>query len=197
MHIEQAVRATISLVLPHRAIRLPETPIEALQTVAIDVGKALLENGEKAEQTGAAIVEVADGAAGSVNAYAHVLDLTKSLSFSFPFLQSSPSEATPLDAVAWYFNKQTDGFIAMQNTTDSPVVVVPTLLFSGKRVNLGTKRLQAHEAVTIQLPRLGNKGPDGQQAVGVRVEHNGQPGSVLAQGWVMDEAIGFSTPFTF
>jgi hypothetical protein len=196
-HLEQVAGVTVSLVLPQRTIRLPETRLDAQQTVAIDVERALLENGEKVEQAGAAFIDVEDGATGSISAYAQVLDVSNSLSFSFPFMQGGASDATPLDAVAWYFSPRTDAFIALQNTTDAVVIATPAVQFSGNWVNLGKRRLQAHEAVTLQLPRFPSKTPSGQQALAVRVAHNSQPGSVVAQGWVEDAAIGFSAPFTF
>lgn len=87
VHITQAVLAKVSLILDHRTIALPDTFVDSLQTVSVDVEKALRESGERTEQSGGAAIDFEAESAGAINAYAQVLDTTRSLSFSFPFMQ--------------------------------------------------------------------------------------------------------------
>src|SRR5262249_43244167 len=181
-----------------RTIALPELDVDALQTVAIDVGQSLLDNHQQPEASGAAAIDFEAESAGAVNAYAQVLNTPKSLAFTFPFMQDGAPAAGPLDAVAWYYSSSAEGFVALQNTTESEKIAVPTLFFSGKETRLDPVRLGPHLAATVKLPLLaaGSSRPK-THAAGVRVEYNGEPGSVVAQGWVADEAIGFSNPFGF
>ena len=58
VHIDQSIKATVSLILPRRTIALPQTHIGPLQTVSIEVGKALLDRGEKLGQTGGAVIDL-------------------------------------------------------------------------------------------------------------------------------------------
>jgi hypothetical protein len=78
-HVVQPIMAKVSLTLGNNSITLPEAFVDSLQTVAIDVEGALIENGETAEKSGGAIIEFEAVSAGSVNAYAQVLDTTRSL----------------------------------------------------------------------------------------------------------------------
>jgi hypothetical protein len=118
VHIEQAVSATLLLVLDHRTIILPAVHIEPMETISIDVAKTLAENGEWTEQSGGATIQFDAESAGQVGAYAHVIDATRSLAFSFPFSSDGSKAAGPLEAVGFYYSKNTDGFIALQNTTE-------------------------------------------------------------------------------
>jgi hypothetical protein len=202
VHIERAVTTRLSLVLDHRTITLALTHIEPLQTISIDVAKALAENGEKTEQSGGATIDFEAESAGQINAYAQILDTTRSLGFSFPFSPDGSSAPGPLEAVALYYGKNTDAFIAFQNTTDKEAIALPTVFVSGRVITLGKKPLKPHEAATIKLPSVDRSSAtsspvEGPQSVGVRVEYEGNPGAVVAQGWVMDERIGFSAPFSF
>jgi hypothetical protein len=69
---------------------------------------------------------------------------------------------------------------------------------SGQAVNLGQKNLKPQQALTIKLPSLTNlERGRGVRSAGLRVEYGGSPGSVVAQGWMVDAHIGFSFPVAF
>ena len=198
VHVTQALTARVSLVLDHRTVALPDIFVDSLQTVALDVKKALIETGQNPEQSGGAVIDFEAESAGAVNAYAQVLDTNRSLSFSFPFMQDGAPASGPLDAVAWYYNRNTNASIALQNTTDTKTTVTLTIFVSGRAISLGKRQLNPHETTKIKLPSpegLGNA--HGPRSAGVRVEYEGKPGAVIAQGWIADESIGFSAPFAF
>lgn len=198
LHIEQAVTARLSLVLDHRTITLPPTQIDPLQTVSIDVARALADNGEKFAQAGGATIEFDAESAGQVGAYAHVLDTARSLSFSFPFTSDGSSAPGPLEAVSWYYSRTTDAFVALQNTTDKEASALPTIFVSGRSIGLGKKQLKPHETAIIKVPSLEiSPSTEGPRTIGVRIEYTGDAGAVVAQGWAIDERIGFSAPFSF
>lgn len=103
-----------------------------------------------------------------------------------------------LDAVAWYNSKNTDAFISLQNITEKETKAALTIFVSGRAIRLGKRPLKPHEVVAIKLPSSEGIGNETTQSVaGVRVESPGRPGTVVTQGWVIDEARGFSAPFTF
>jgi hypothetical protein len=113
-------------------------------------------------------------------------------------MQDAASASQPLDGVAWYHSQNTDAFIALQNTTQEEITALPTLFVFGQVISLGKRQLKSHEAVNIKIPPtkgVGNK--DRSYSAGVRIEYDGQPGAIVAQGWVIDERIGFSAPFAF
>ncbi len=198
VHFTQSVIAKVSLILDHRIIALPDTLIDSLQTVSIDVKKALLDSGERAEQSGGTVIDFEAESAGAINAYAQVLDTVRSLSFSFPFVEDGAPASGPLDAVAWYYSKSTDALVALQNTTDEEAAASVTIFVSGQPIDLGTRQLKPHEVVAVKLPSLGELGnKEGLASAGVRVAYEGKPGAVVIQGWILDESIGFSAAFAF
>lgn len=104
----------------------------------------------------------------------------------------------PLDGVAWYHSENVDAFVALQNTTETATTVIPTILISGEAISLGRRQLKAYEAVTIKLPSPKFNGDKNDlHSAGVRIEHDGSLGAVVAQGWLLDKRIGFSTTFAF
>lgn len=202
VHIEQAVSATLSLVLDGRTITLPPTQIDPMQTISIDVTNALADSGEKLDQSGGATIDFEGESAGQLNAAAHVLDSAASLGFTFPFSPDGSTISGSLEGVAFYYGKNTDGFIALQNTTEKETAALPTIFVSGREISLGRKPLKPGEAATIKIPSLedlsaASPPTAGPQGVGVRIEYEDNPGAVVAQGWTMDEAIGFSAAFSF
>jgi len=198
VQINRALTAKVSLILNHRTITLPQTRVDSLRTIAIDVAKELANRGERVEQSGGAIIDFEAQSAGGVRAYAQVLDTIKGISFTFPFMLDGSSAPGPLEAVAWYPSNNTDAFIALQNTTEMTTAATATLFVSGRAISLGQRQLKPREVVTIKLPSPEGLGTNnGPHSAGVRVEYDGNPGAVVAQGWVVDERIGFSAPFTF
>jgi hypothetical protein len=131
-----AVRVRLSLILKHRTIILAEKEIDAAQTISVDVSQELIANSERAEQEGGAVIDYTANSAGGVNAWGQVVNETRSLSFSFSFLPDGSRHGGPLDAVAWYFDRDTDAFVSLQNTTDDFVRVKPTVLLTDSRAQL-------------------------------------------------------------
>src|ERR1700730_10576894 len=206
VQIKKAITARLSLILDRRTVTLSPIRIDALQTVAINLSQALARKGEAAEQSGGALIDFEGESAGAVNAYAQVLDTKRSLGFSFPFLpdgsggssnDGSRVSSRRLEAVAWYYSGNTDGFLALQKTTEKATKVALTMYVSGQEVSLGEKHLKPQQVLTIKLPSLTSLGYGRDvQSAGLRVESS-SPGSVVAQGWMMDARIGFSFPFAF
>lgn len=198
VQVDRAVIVQVSLILKNRILTLSQTKIDSLQTTTINLASVLAKRGEISEQSGAAVITFAAPSAGAVNAYAHVLDSARSLSLSFPFIEGRTNVSSPLNAVAWFYSRDTDAFVSLQNTTNEAATVTPTLFITGRAVSLGEKRLKPYQAITIKLPKPDPaQEPDGADAMGMQVEYGGKPGTVIAQGWILDEHIGFSAPIGF
>ncbi len=198
VNIKYAVNAKLSLILNHRTLTLASINIPALQTVPVDIAQALIAQGEQDKQSGGAVIDFDASSAGSVNAYAQVLDTSKSLSLSLPFMESATSVAGPLEAVAFCYSKKTDGYVALQNTTDAAVTVTPTAIYASQTVNLGQQQIPARQRLTVKLPTApGTTGNSGAFSVGLRVASSGSAGSIVAQGWAVEKNAGFAVPFAF
>ena len=198
VNIKHAVNAKLSLILKHRTLTLTPINIPALQTIPVEIGQALITKGEHDNQEGGAYIDFEASSAGSVNAYAQVIDLTRSLSLSLPFMESVPEVPGSLEAVALFYSKKTDGYLALQNTTDAAVTVTPTAFYANQTVNLGQQQIPPRQLVTIKLPTApGTTGNSPAFSVGLRIAYSGSAGSIVAQGWVVEKNIGFSVPFAF
>jgi hypothetical protein len=198
VQIDRPITVHVSLLIKNRTIILPKTNIASLQTLEIDVARALARQGERAEQYGGAVIDFKAQSAGAVNAYAHMLDNTRSLSLSFPFMTTGANSSGPLESVAWFYNKDTKAFVALQNTTKKAVSTTPTLFVAEKAIKLKVIRLKPSETVTIEIPRLGSpENQDGPGSTGVRFEYDGAAWSIVIQGWVIDEQRGLSAPISF
>ena len=198
VNIQSAVNAKLSLILDRRTLTLASINIPALQTVPVDIAQALIAQGELDKQSGGAVIDFDASSAGSVNAYAQVLDTSKSLSLSLPFMESATSVAGPLEAVAFCYSKKTDGYVALQNTTDAAVTVTPIAVYASQTVNLGQQQIPAHQRLTIKLPTApGATGNSGAFSVGLRVASSGGAGAIVAQGWAVEKNAGFAVPFAF
>jgi hypothetical protein len=196
--MNNAVRVRLSLMLRHRTVELPEQPIDAAQTISINIGNELAARGLPVERQGYAVLDYTANSAGGINAYSQVINESKSLSFSFPFMRGGAGRTGPLDAVAWYYDHSTDAFVSLLNTTDQPVTVTPSLFINGQAQTFPAKRLRPRESATIKLPEPATISPNQQApSIGVRLAHNGASGAVIAQGWAMNAQRGFSTAFTF
>lgn len=199
VHIEQALTVKLSLVLGQGMLDLGSQSIGAQQTIAVDINQSLTNRGQNPYQDGAAVIEFEGQSVGQVNAFAHVVDTRRSLSFTFPFLEVlSSQKAAPLEGVAWYHGDDCQAFVGLQNTTDKTAVARVTAFVSGRTTVLGDTTLSSYGTAIVKIPKpakdqFGNT----PQTVGLRIESQAGPCAIVAQGWVMDDLIGFSAPFGF
>ncbi|MGH9841683.1 MAG: hypothetical protein ACREEM_23265, partial [Blastocatellia bacterium] len=76
----------------------------------------------------------------------------------------------------------------------------PSRIASAARTHSRSSRrqLQPREIVTVKLPNLPQRPGDSDSfSAGVRIEYDGKPGAVVAQGWMLEKNQGFSLPFAF
>ena len=64
-------------------------------------------------------------------------------------------------------------------------------------MKLAQVNLKEFEARTIKIPRINRKSDEYPLSAGITIEHNGAPGTVIAQAWATNAARGFSTGFSF
>jgi hypothetical protein len=217
-HISKQITARVSLVLAKQVIPLPESSVGAQKTVEVDIGQALLQSGEYDERSGAAIIDFIAPSGGALNARAQVINTSKSLSFNFPFMErysekqalgtsdqsavkvDNARQTNQLNGVLWSTNQRADGYISLQNASNKMVLAEPALYIGERAISLGARRIRPNQALTINIPRRLFRRSNFNEAVtaGVSVSYTGSQGSLVAQGWVMnDENGGFSTSFSF
>jgi hypothetical protein len=194
----RATTASPFLELEHRTIPLPPVSLQTLETAQIDVRSALQEAGERLDQSGTAYIAFDAPSSGGINAYAHLLNIPKSLSLSLPFMEVAASQTSPLRAVAWRYSNHTDAYIGIENTSARDVSATVSMVIGGREREIREAHLDPGESDTIKLPSTDELGGSEQAgAAGVVVRHDGDAGALVAQGWLLDDDIGFSAPFGF
>jgi hypothetical protein len=113
-------------------------------------------------------------------------------------MEVAASQTSPLRAVAWRYSSHTDAYIAVQNTSTTQLSVSTSVVTQGREREIREAHLNPGEFDAAKLPSTDELG-DADQArpAGVVVRHDGDPGAVVAQGWLLDDEIGFSAPFGF
>ena len=198
VQVNNPVSFRLSLVLKHRTVQLAEQIVPPTQTVSISVEQELLANGEQAEEDGGATIDFGANSAGGIDAWLQQINETKSLSLSFPFLRKKTSQGKNLDAVILYYNRNTDAYISLQNTINAFVRVTPQVFINGQIRQIGTKRLKPFEVVSVKVPRFNfDTSETFPFSLGIRLNHNADDGAIVAQGWTLNDQIGFSAPFGF
>jgi hypothetical protein len=93
-----------------------------------------------------------------------------------------------------FYDNNTDGFIAVQNTSDKNVTVVPTVYVRQRPYQLDLVQLGPHKTKLIELRReLRKLQTEHVSAGGITLESS-QSGAVIAGGGLSSPEIGFSAP---
>ena len=99
-----------------------------------------------------------------------------------------------LEGLWWFYDNNTDGFIAVQNTSDKNVTVVPTVYVRQRPHQLELVQLGPHKTKLIELRReLRKLKTEDVSAGGIKLESS-QSGAVIAGGGLSSPEIGFSAP---
>lgn len=120
----------------------------------------------------------------------------ESWSFDFPVDQHNWFyHSSTLDGLWWLPDESSQAELILTNTDDRPVTVRPTLLINGQPRALTAVTLQPHQVRQLSLrdmlAALNLTGPLPTEG-GLRIEHDGEPGDVLAYVMVQNDR-GFST----
>lgn len=196
-NVRTPMTATLSLVGKHGTVTISEIKIESAQTFSIDIEEAFRQHSMPQSSEGNALIEFLAEAPGAINAFAQIVNQSESIAFSFPFQPTVSDAESKLDGVVWFNDRETDAFFSIYNTSGEKVAATPILFIGQHPVKLAQVNLKEFEARTIKIPQMNRKFDDYPLSAGITIEHDGAPGTVIAQGWATNVARGFSTGFSF
>ena len=196
-NVRTPMTATLSLVGKHGTVTISEIKIESTQTFSMDVEEAFRHHSMPQSSDGNALIEFLAEAPGAINAFAQIVNQTESIAFSFPFQHTVSEAESKLDGVVWFNDRETDAFFSIYNTSGERVAATPILFIGRHPMKLARVNLKEFEAKTIKIPPMNGKVDDYPLSAGITIEHDGAPGTVIAQGWATNVARGFSTGFSF
>ena len=172
-------------------IVLTPVTLNPSETKLLNINDALASSG-KHFTVGAAELRCNQLTEGVFGANLTVLNASRSLIYNFQF--RLPEMSSRLEGLWWFYDKNTDGFVAVQNTSDKNVTVVPTLYVRERPYHLDLLQLGPHKTKIIELRReLQKFQPDDVSAGGITLEAS-QSGAVIAGGGLTSPDIGFSAP---
>jgi hypothetical protein len=173
-----------------RQIKLDSIRLNPSETQVLNINEALAARGE-ASTIGAVEIRYRHATEGVFGANLSVVNETQSLIYSFPL--RSPQGTKRLEGVWWFWDADTDGFVAVHNTSAIAITVTPTLYVKERPYRLDRLQLQPHEMRLIPLRQeLGNLGLEAASEGGIQLEAS-IPGTVVAGGALVNPAIGFSS----
>jgi hypothetical protein len=130
-----------------------------------------------------------------------IINLQGSLIFTTVFdgLDAGAAGTQTLEAAWWRHNPQVGGFVALSNVTSSPIQVSLQPAGSlGTRVASTAITLQGHATQMLDLDSLAADLPQAEnQAGGLRLQYYGKKGTLMANGGLVNEGIGYSTDIPF
>ena len=190
-HVEEPLTITpILYPLDGPEIILTPITLNPSETRMLNINEVLASYG-KQFTVGAAVIKYSQLTEGVFGANLTVLNAPKSLIYNFQF--RLPEKTPRLEGLWWFYDKQTDGFVAIQNTSDKNVTVVPTLYVHEQRRQLQLVQLQPHQMKLIELRRELNRLKEDDVAGGIKLQAS-ESGAVVAGGGLVNPEIGFSAP---
>lgn len=171
-------------------IRLAAVRLRPSETRVLNLNDALAAVGEP-PTVGAVEIRYQHVTEGVFGANLSVINETDSVSSSFPLRAPQPTRR--LEGVWWFWDADTDGFVAVHNTSRIGLTVTPTLYVAGSAYPLSPLRLRAQEMRLIRLrSELSQLGLETASEGGIQLESS-MLGAVMASGWLINRAIGFSS----
>ena len=103
----------------------------------------------------------------------------------------------PLVGAFWFYDSQSDGFVAMQNVSEETIHVTPRLYVNGAVHTLAPFRLWSDQVYKLELGKeLRNLGLTGVRAGGIELAYEGPSEALVAHGALFNGR-GFSSEITF
>jgi hypothetical protein len=190
-HVEEPLTITVILYpLDGPEIILNPMTLNPSETRLLNINEVLASY-NKHFTVGAAEIRYNQLTEGVFGANLTVLNAPKSLIYNFQF--RLPEMTSRLEGLWWFYDNHTDGFIAVQNTSDKNVTVVPTLYVHEQRHQLELLQLGPHKTRLIELRRELNKFQEDDVTGGIKLESS-ELGAVIAGGGLVNPDIGFSAP---
>lgn len=190
-HVEEPLTIT-PILYPRNGPEIILTPItlNPSETRLLNINDVLATYG-KQFTVGAAEIRYSQLTEGVFGANLTVLNSSKSLIYNFQF--RFPEMTARLEGLWWFYDKQTDGFVAVQNTSEKNVTVVPTLYVHEQPHQLQLIELGPHKTQLIELRRELNRLKEDEIAGGINLQAS-ESGAIIAGGGLVNPEIGFSAP---
>jgi len=191
-HVEQPLTITVVL-YPQDGSEIIPTPItlNPSETRLLDLNQVLAAYG-KQPSVGAAEIKYNQLTEGVFGANLTVLNSSKSVIYNFQF--RLPESTPRLEGLWWFYDAGTEGFVAVQNTSDRNVTVIPALYVRERKRPLELLQLKPHQTKLIELRRELKKLKEEDIAAGGIELRASESGAVIAGGGLANPDIGFSAP---
>lgn len=136
------------------------------------------------------------GAPGSVSAAALIVHRRDRLSWRVPAVRRDLLFGRRYAAVMWDSDVTADALIAVVNASSQPRTASVYAAADGQQIAAKSITLQAFQSVVVDtesfLPAERRRG-----VVGLKVEHDGAPGDIIADGVLMSRGTGFAKRISF
>jgi hypothetical protein len=150
-------------------------------------------------QSGSAVFEYVLDHGNALGAEVALSEPSATFLYSITALERGASSAD-LSAALWLPFSTTEAYIAVQNTSATPLRISASLEYAGSSHPFLTGALivphgsQLIEVPTADLWRIGSKNPD--RFAGIRLSHDGPNGALITSGWTEDDTTGYSNMMT-
>ena len=179
-------------------------PVSGVTTVNINDSLAAAPRSiaSHVSQFGSAAVIYSYPSPGHVTAQIAAIDASRSLSYSYPFIEpvNMPGHDSRqvLEGLWWKHDQGVTGFVTLSNTTDQQQTALLTPVYPGNNANPRQVTLAPHSTQILKFEQIASEasGPDN-RAGGIRVEYEGSQGAILVTGALANESEGYSASMPF
>jgi hypothetical protein len=186
----------VLLVDEGREIPLDPITVEANRSVNVDLNQALDDRGEGDVESGGLLLRYNFPERGPLSATVTISHAADKLSLMSSVMGREEYMSSTQEGVFWLPDKQTDVFVALQNTSPQSRRVTPTLFIAGRQVQLNEVTLSSQETSFLNLNDLLSDAA-GDTSAAIRLVNDGNPGDVMAEGGLVNHAKGFSKRISF
>ncbi|MBK9168672.1 MAG: hypothetical protein IPM24_14555 [Bryobacterales bacterium] len=173
-------------------------------SASIPVNELVVNLGYKEPQFGGAEFSYDREHGGALGVETEVIMAERRVAYSVESFAPNPGRSRQQHAVFWLPTRQSEIFVAVHNTSDEPVRVLPEITAGRNSAALPAIDLAPRGFASFRLPGANDGGLFAPLAAqrpgvigGITLRHRGAAGAVVATGWIDDRAIGYSNMMTF
>src|SRR5712692_3003384 len=151
-------------------------------------------------QFGSAALIYTYSSPGHVTAQVAAIDVSRSLSYTFPFAEPIGERMQQhVQGLWWKHDPGVTGFVALSNVMNTDTQATVQLVGPGNEAQAGrTIPLRGHATQMLRLEDFAdNPSPLAKRVGGIRVQYTGQPGSVQITGGLENDSKGYSANIPF
>jgi hypothetical protein len=181
-----------------QSIWLDAVTLVPLGNATIDIGAELTAKGWGQSTAGSAVFQYQGKVSGMLGVEVYEGNSARSLSFTIPSTEK-PYASAVQNAVFWLPSHNADIYVSLQNTSNQPIHVTPSVSLNGAQEPLAAVPLAPWGSSVVYIsgslfqPGAWQKNATG----GISVTQDGPPGALNTGAWIEDDSVGFSTTLTF